>query len=318
MNSGHCRAVWLLCLSLALMFANASWAEGDPSAIPCEKPPQRAPTAKQRDRQPQDIHLYCGTSNTTQSINTPTQETINHGSCERDCLLPIWIDALLKFVGFFAWPIVTLLIAFLFKVELVALLANIESIQINGSKVSFRNKKIFDILLMPIRPKVGASRAISENLAQTNIEGASQPTALSPTETKETVGQRCLLAEDLVLRVLQAENACPIKRQVTAGPGLEFDGVFLSDGWLNIVEVKYFGKGEIANRLNKLNEQLDRLASSIQGRGWENVRIVLVIVFEQIGSLEANSKSLSDMAASSSIPITLRYFSMTDLLQRFA
>ena len=98
--------------------------------------------------------------------------------------------------------------------------------------------------------------------------------------TANTSQSQAYLAEDLAMRTIQTEFNTPVRRQVTGGRDGGFDGVFESNGHVQIVEVKYIGKrappGETAVRIKESILRIQRDASKY---GWTASEIILVAVF---------------------------------------
>ena len=87
---------------------------------------------------------------------------------------------------------------------------------------------------------------------------------------------RFFAAEDLALRAIQAEFQQPIKRQVTAGPDMDFDGVFTADHQLHIVEVKYVVREK--NVEASIQRTLESFARFLDRTRWHNVKVIVAIV----------------------------------------
>jgi hypothetical protein len=133
-------------------------------------------------------------------------------------------------------------------------------------------------------------------------------------QLKSTPRTKALLAEDLALRALQEEYGASIRRQVTAGDDPGFDGAFVVENRLYIVEVKYFRSSFLPD---KLESSILRLASSINRYGWTNVQIILAAVFEELDDAYKKTIRLSNAVSASSVPVVVRTFSMAELNARF-
>jgi hypothetical protein len=115
------------------------------------------------------------------------------------------------------------------------------------------------------KQKEKAASEVAEAL-QTSVDPGSVTASVATIRTAANVQARYFLAEDLVLRAIQAEYGATISRQVTAGSDPGFDGAFVTNGRLNIVEVKYIG-GPSGN-VSRLRPSIDRLLSAVSGYGW--------------------------------------------------
>jgi hypothetical protein len=124
-------------------------------------------------------------------------------------------------------------------------------------------------------------------------------------------------AEDLVLRAIQSEYGATVSRQVTAGADMGFDGAFVSNGRLNIVEVKYLAR-PFAN-LPGLEASIHRLAKAISQYRWRNVQIVLAVVVESSEDIPKVTVRLQSLVDQSSlpVPVIVRCYSFSELQQKF-
>jgi hypothetical protein len=69
-----------------------------------------------------------------------------------------------------------------------------------------------------------------------------------------------------------------------------FDGAFVTNGRLNIVEVKYVsGAGYSAQNMRL---SVERLANAITCYGWRNAQIILAVVFEKAEEVAKGNERL--------------------------
>jgi hypothetical protein len=125
---------------------------------------------------------------------------------------------------------------------------------------------------------------------------APAPTTTLPPTTPAPTPQfraRYFQAEDLALRAVQAEFGEPISRQVSAGPNQQFDGAFVHNNRMNIVEVKYVSKPPPKAMLQQL---LHRVQSFILGHNLKSVNLVLVAVVDRTSDVEATLKRFTEFA----------------------
>jgi len=162
----------------------------------------------------------------------------------------------------------------------------------------------------PMQQKQKAETEMQEMLQieQQNVPVVGQP---PPPEVKS----RFFAAEDLALRAIQAEFQQPLKRQVTAGPDMDFDGVFTADRQLHIVEVKYVVREK--NVQTTIRRTLESFARFLQRTRWHNVKVLVAIVVEYPVDLAALKSRLEEMAGASSIPVVFRCYSMSELREQF-
>ena len=121
-------------------------------------------------------------------------------------------------------------------------------------------------------------------------------------------------AEDLALRAIQAEFGEPISRQVSAGRNQEFDGAFVHNNRMNIVEVKYVSK---APPKAMLQQVLHRVQSFISSHNLKSVNLVLVAVVDRTADVEATLKRFTAAADESSIPTIVRVYALSELQAKF-
>jgi hypothetical protein len=143
------------------------------------------------------------------------------------------------------------------------------------------------------------------------------PGAAPPTQSAQqpaVIRASYFLAEDLVLRALQAEYGVTLSRQVTAGADHGFDGAFVRSGEFHIVEVKYLRE---PSRLASLRRAIERLEATVQSYGWKRVKIILAVVFDDITDAESARVRLADIAAKSSVPVEVRTYGLQELRSRF-
>jgi hypothetical protein len=166
----------------------------------------------------------------------------------------------------------------------------------------------------PSKQKEKAETEIREVL-QAIPEPELTPTISSSLPSAATIQAKYFQAEDLVLRALQAEYGATVSRQVTAGADMGFDGAFVTNGRLNIVEVKYVAGS--ANIVSKLRLSVQRLSTAISGYGWHNVQIILVVVFENADDVAKTSEKLQELVSDGSVSLVVRCYSLTELQLKF-
>jgi hypothetical protein len=135
--------------------------------------------------------------------------------------------------------------------------------------------------------------------------------------TSNTSQSQAYLAEDLAMRTIQADFNTPVRRQVTGGRDGGFDGVFETNGRVQIVEVKYIGKraapGETAVRIRDSLQRIQRDASKY---GWTSAEIILGAVFasadippEHRDAIEAMCRDLGQ--------VTPRFYTLGNLKRQW-
>ncbi len=190
---------------------------------------------------------------------------------------------------------------------LVALQRRVEA----GSNIKAGPFEISDQLKPqdPIQQQQKAAAEVEEAIQADEAHAGHLPT---PTEDLKA---KYFQAEDLVLRAIQAEYGATISREVTAGSDFGFDGAFVTNGRLNIVEVKYL-RGPSGN-VSRLQRSVERLADSIEKYGWKNSQIILAVVFERAEEVPRATELLKRVTSQTSVPVVVRCFSLAELQARF-
>jgi hypothetical protein len=212
----------------------------------------------------------------------------------------LWVGLIAGIVWCFYAPIYGLLVALQKRIE-------------GGSNIKAGPFEITEQLKPqdPILQNQKVSAEIQEVVqAEDHTETAVTPSPERSTEIKA----RYFQAEDLVLRALQAEYGAPLSRQVTAGRDAGFDGIFVSGGRTNIVEVKYIaGKGQSS----RFKPAIQHLTESIQQYAWPNPQIILALVFENEADVKHSRELLSSAFLQNAIPVVVRTFTMAQLRAQF-
>jgi len=193
---------------------------------------------------------------------------------------------------------------------LLALQKRIES----GSNIKAGPFEITDQLKpqLPEQQRQKAAEELQEVLEDISPEKSSLATA--PAIVPASIQARHFHAEDLVLRAIQAEQGVTISRQVTAGSDMGFDGVFATDGRLNIVEVKY---ARSLTSLPRFKPTIERLNIAIARYGWKNVQIILAVVFENKEDMLRAQELLKKVTAVSAAPLIVQCYSYDALNSKF-
>jgi hypothetical protein len=170
--------------------------------------------------------------------------------------------------------------------------------------------------LRPQDPQSQRNKADSEELEEQQEVPAPAHLEADQDAPQRLVNTRAryFQAEDLVLRALQAEYGVAVSRQVTAGADMGFDGVFITSGRLNVVEVKLVRN--MRSAASNIEKSVERIAGAIQRYGWRNAQIILAIVSESEDEL-STVKDMSERFANNPIPVVVRCYSLSDLQKRF-
>lgn len=146
---------------------------------------------------------------------------------------------------------------------------------------------------------------------------APSPTTTPPPATPIPTPQfraQYFQAEDLALRAVQAEFGQPISRQVSAGPNQHFDGAFVQNSRMNIVEVKYVAKPPPKAQLDNI---LHHAQSYVLGNNLKSVNLILAVVVDRTSDIEATKKRLMAISDEASIPTIVRVYALSELQAKF-
>lgn len=153
--------------------------------------------------------------------------------------------------------------------------------------------------------------------ALVSVPAAEESTSSSspPTTSLESVFRtRYFLAEDLAMRAIQSEYAVPINRQVTGGNDHGFDGAFVKDGSLTIVEVKY---SSMRFALQTARVSLRKIEQVLHRYHWQKVKIVFVVVIDDPNEVQEVTQSLSPVPNDVNVPVDIRVYALPDLQAKF-
>lgn len=168
----------------------------------------------------------------------------------------------------------------------------------------------------PSKQKEKAAIELAEVLQEQHA-GFAPPPSEGASQRAAAIQAKYFQAEDLVLRAIQAEYGATVSRQVTAGADMGFDGAFVSNGRLNIVEVKYLSRP--ATDMSKLGLSVDRITESISRYGWRNAQIILAIVVESVEDIARVTSRLQALESrrQESVAVVVRCYAFAELQQRF-
>jgi hypothetical protein len=270
------------------------------ACVPASSPPRKTVPVPPIEIHQGPIELHCGEQTVNQAPATTEQHT--QPKLKEPTILQL-LEGCAKLASSLAWPLFALVVLVTFRRQFGGLIGRIKSIELGNNKV------VLDTQLKPTSAPKQATKAREEN--QESEQGQAIDTM---PQLKSTPRTKALLAEDLALRALQEEYGASIRRQVTAGDDPGFDGAFVVENRLYIVEVKYFRSSFLPD---KLESSILRLASSINRYGWTNVQIILAAVFEELDDAYKKTIRLSNAVSASSVPVVVRTFSMAELNARF-
>jgi hypothetical protein len=126
---------------------------------------------------------------------------------------------------------------------------------------------------------------------------------------------RYLLAEDLVMRKLQAEFGVPIKRQMALGPDARFDGLFTKKDSAFGVEVKYLSRKPLSKDLVGIFQQAVRYVGNLD---LNRFTLILVFVFESEDLMSPDViRTVQGEASLYGEKVVVRLYAFRDLASEF-
>ena len=132
----------------------------------------------------------------------------------------------------------------------------------------------------------------------------------------ESINERILLAEELVLREVQYEYGSSITRDASLGNDLGLDGLFAKDGKGYGVEVKL-----VRDRINKpaLKNEIRKYSQFTFKRNFRNFHFVLAFAVEDIFRFdEAGVKEfVKNVSNSAGINIEVKVYSLPELRDKY-
>lgn len=132
---------------------------------------------------------------------------------------------------------------------------------------------------------------------------------------RESVKSRYLLAEDLVMRKLQAEFGIPIKRQIALGPDARFDGLFAKQGAGYGIEVKYLNR---RGSSKELAEMIQQAVQYVAGLGFARFTLILVFVFETEDLMSPEVlRTVQSEVSRHGEKVVARFYAFRDLASEF-
>lgn len=212
----------------------------------------------------------------------------------------LWVGLIASLVWRFHVPINGVLLALQRRIE-------------SGSNIKAGPFEITD-QLRPQPPEQQRQKAADELEEVLEEIGPEPPSATAAAPVSASIQAKHFHAEDLVLRAIQAEQGVAISRQVTAGSDMGFDGVFATEGRLNIVEVKY---ARSLSSLPRFRPTIERLNTVIARYGWKNVQIILAVVFENEEDVPRAQELLKKVASVSAAPLIVQCYSYNALNSKF-
>lgn len=140
----------------------------------------------------------------------------------------------------------------------------------------------------------------------------STPVPITPAPTPQ-FRAKYFQAEDLALRAIQAEFGQPINRHVSGGAGQDFDGAFVLNNRLNIVEVKY-----VARLPSAISQQvLSHIHSFVRSNNLKSVNLILVAVVDRPTDVQETLRRFTEVAESSLVPTVVRVYALSELQAKF-
>lgn len=137
-----------------------------------------------------------------------------------------------------------------------------------------------------------------------------------PQFRSESINERILLAEELVLREVQNEYGSSITRDASLGNDLGIDGLFAKDGKGYGVEVKL-----VRDRVNKpaLKSEIKKYSQFVSKRSVRNFNFVLAFAVEDVFRFdEAGVRDfVKNVSSSAGINTEVKVYSLPELREKY-
>lgn len=132
-----------------------------------------------------------------------------------------------------------------------------------------------------------------------------------------------VLAEDLVMRQLEAEYETAIRRQTAIGKGnsqIRFDGLFIRSEEIVAIEVKVFRGDSFTKNLSNRSRQIAGTAARLKSlSGDKNASIIIAIVTVNVDSRSEKNirEGIIEAIEGVDIPFEVRSYDLNDLRGQF-
>ncbi|HEY0321069.1 MAG TPA: hypothetical protein VGC66_08965 [Pyrinomonadaceae bacterium] len=143
------------------------------------------------------------------------------------------------------------------------------------------------------------------------------------TQTISRIRADVVLAEDLVLRQLEAEYGSPVARQVKLEVGDEkipFDGLISLKGGIVAIEVKLITETAVRKNLHNILADISYLANRLGGLNLVvSISLLVAIVSKDLSNASHHliENRFNTMIKGAPIPVELRFFDFANLQERF-
>lgn len=150
------------------------------------------------------------------------------------------------------------------------------------------------------------------------VQDAQDPVSdLEPTRAQEdSIRSRVVVAEELAIREIEADNHVSIRRHIASGFGQRFDGVFIKDGKAHFVEIKVT-KRKMWGRMGSDLVRKLRLLVNSKGHSDATLLIAVVTIGLSAEQRERGEESLQRQLGGAGHKFLLRVFGLEDLEQKF-
>jgi hypothetical protein len=173
----------------------------------------------------------------------------------------------------------------------------------------FRDDSGFIKTLSPEQQRVKVERDVKdlvEERGTQNLVAAPEP----------VIRNTVVVAEDLVLRELEGEYGVSINRQVEVGGVAQLDGVFMHQGEVLAVEVKYTPSRLSRNRVAESLRQLETHARRLPWRRFKFIYAVVVDDLDEINLADESSR-LQEVTSVFPFQVILKIYGFRQLKEKF-
>jgi hypothetical protein len=260
----------------------------------------------------EQLALQCGSNFISQSAKSDDSGDKKKQADVSEKIKDI-LEGLAKLISSLAWPALAFYAVRKFRKEIGERIGNIKDLEGLGVKVNF--DKVF-------RPQQTGAPSAEADAPASDADATTTAQSSTIATVARTPGSLAAELEGLVFRALQEEFGVLAKQRVTAGKNDRFDGVFIIEDHVVIVEVKYVKDANSFLNANspfnaRLKQSIDRLLKAVEKYDWDRPRILLVFVCETLDGIPQRGAQLASEFSTATLPVTARYFTRAELEARF-
>jgi hypothetical protein len=187
-----------------------------------------------------------------------------------------------------------------------------------------------DAFLQTISPESQRQRLEKEVAELAPSTDGMQDTQLPSREAAKNVAENVnriradvVLAEDLVLRQIEADYNAPVRRNqamaLSDSQKILLDGVLLSGGKLYAIEVKLFRESTVRKNLHNRLAEIAYLANRLAALNATNLSLLFAVVSADLTEETRHliERQFTSMVKGAAVPIDLKFFDFMELKERY-